>query len=574
LKNKLLAKVRELPEKPGIYLFKNKKGEIIYIGKAKKLRKRVSSYFRASTHEQNGKTRELYQEIDDLEFIVVPTEKEALLLEANLIYQHKPKFNVLLKDSKRYPYIFISDDEFPYISITRIRDRKGFYYGPYTSITLVRNLLDLLQRIFKLRSCMDNRDCKKGRPCFLYHLKMCSAPLAGEISHAEYQKQVRGFMDFLDGKTLDVRRQLERSMQRLAENLQFEKAKEIRDVLVSFDRLYSKQAVDVSESYTADFIVLDSGIVTLLEVRGGLLLGKLTFDFPEGNLKDFIQQFYYGQNHRKPPVLIVPGLNKSEIKEIAEDFEYIGNPRSEEEKRLLLIASDNTIEELRIRLKVQQSLKMAKELLGLNKIPRIIEGVDISHTQGVYTVASVVVFRNGQPDKMSYRRYRITELNEPNDFEALKILMRRRYSKHPPPDLLLVDGGAPQLAAVRESLEELGLKKIDFIGLAKEEEEIVFPDNRGRLKLSPDHPVLRLLTTIRDESHRFAVNYHRVLRERKFSTSRLDDIPGIGPKRKRALVRAFGSVTNIKKASKEELMKVIKNRKVVEQILAWTKKQG
>lgn len=574
MKNELLAKVRELPEKPGIYIFKDKKGEIIYIGKAKKLRKRVSSYFRTSTLEQNGKAKELYHEIDDLEFIVVPTEKEALLLEANMIYQHKPKFNVLLKDSKRYPYIFISDDEFPYVFITRIRDKKGIYYGPYTSIVLVRNLLDLLQKIFKLRSCMDNRDCRKGRPCFLYHLRMCSAPLAGEISRVEYQRQVRGFMDFLDGKTLEVRKQLEKRMQKLAENLQFEKAKEIRDVLVSFDRLYSKQAVDVSENYSADFIVLDSGIVTLLEVRGGLLLGKLAFDFPEGTIKDFIQQFYYGQNHRKPPVLIVPGLNKSEIREIADDFEYIGNPRNEEEKRLLLIASDNTVEELRIRLKVQQSLKMAKELLGLSRIPEIIEGVDISHTQGVYTVASVVVFRNGQPDKMSYRRYRITELNEPNDFEALKILMKRRYSKHPPPDLLLVDGGAPQLAAVLEALEELGLEKMDFIGLAKEEEEIVFPDNRGRLKLSPDHPVLRLLTTIRDESHRFAVNYHRILRERRFSTSKLDDIPGIGPKRRRALIRAFGSVTNIKRANKEDLMKVIKNRKIVEQILIWAKKQG
>ncbi|WP_273229469.1 helix-hairpin-helix domain-containing protein, partial [Kosmotoga pacifica] len=247
-------------------------------------------------------------------------------------------------------------------------------------------------------------------------------------------------------------------------------------------------------------------------------------------------------------------------------FEYVGKPRNEFEARLMKIALENIEQELKVRIGAIDSLKQTKNLLGLKKVPRLIEGIDISHTQGLMTVASVVVFNSGKPEKSKYRRYRIRELEIPNDFEALATVIKRRYSKHPLPDLLLIDGGVPQLRAVSEALSKLKLDT-DLIGIAKEEEEIVFPDERGKLKLPLDHPVQRLLLSIRDEAHRFAVNYHRYIRERRYLGSELDKIPGIGPKRKKQLLQHFGSVTKIKKASEKELMQIIKNRRVVFEIL-------
>lgn len=562
-----------LPEKPGVYIFKNTGGEIIYVGKAKRLKRRVQSYFRESNWKKNEKVKKIASDAVSLDFIVVTTEKEALILEANLIFKHKPRYNVLLKDSRHYPYIYISDDEFPYVSTMRTREKAGSYYGPYTSFGLVRRLLELLQRIYKVRNCTYDLS-KKRRPCFAYHLKMCSAPCAGKANPEEYAEQVRSLKEFLDGDTQKVRMALEGRMLSLADALQFEKASEIRDVISSMDKLYAIQGVDVSEDVSGDILALSSGLAVLLKVRGGMLLGKLIFDFSEGSPMEFVTQFYYGGGHRFPDFLIVEGLKKSELRQLKGETSYIGEPRDEQEQRLLEIANENIAEELKVRLSSLQSLKQAKELLGLKKLPNRIEGMDISHTQGLYTVASLVVFVNGRPQKSDYRRYRIQEIDQPNDFESLATVVKRRYSKHEIPDLLFIDGGEPQLRAVKNALSSLEIDNLDFIGIAKENEEIVFPDARGKIKLDSTHPVQRLITAVRDESHRFAVSYHRTLRDKRMTSSNIDNISGIGPKRKRELLKAFGGIGGIKKATEKELADVLKNRGAVESVLKWIKENG
>ena len=568
MNDKLLDKIRVLPDSPGIYIFKNEIKEIIYVGKAIKLKKRVYSYFRVSNQNKYEKVRKIAEETQNMDFIVVHNEKEALVLEANLIYENKPKYNIRMKESRRYPYIRITDEEFPRIDITRNKGESGTYFGPYTSMYIVRKLVELLQRIFQV--CRyDCNYAKKDRVCFFYHVKMCSGPCQGKISKEDYMINVDGLKQFLDGETTYVRENLEDRMYKLAENLQFEQAKNIRDVLSNMDILYAKQAVEVGEDVNLDLIAVSSGFAALLSVRGGMLLGKLIFDFKEGTVSEFITQFYYGGNHKKPPVVIIDGISQKDKRQFNSDFKYLGKPRNKSEERLLAIAYENINEEMKIRLNSIQSIKNTKEILGLSKLPKRIEGIDISHTQGLYTVASLVVFINGKPDKNEYRRYRIANVEHPDDFLSMETVIKRRYSKHPVPDLLFIDGGEPQLRAVKKALDELKINALDFIGLAKEREEIVFPDKRERLYLPPEHPVKRLITSIRDETHRFAINYHRVLREKRFKKSKIDSIPGIGPKRKRLLIEKFKTFKRIKNASEEELQEIINNKRVVKELMDW-----
>ncbi|HAA85961.1 MAG TPA: excinuclease ABC subunit UvrC [Kosmotogaceae bacterium] len=570
MKEKLREKANLFPRSPGVYIFRDDSGQYIYVGKANDIRKRVQSYFRESTWKRNEKARRIIEKATEVDFIAVTTEREAILLEANLIFENKPLMNVLLKDSKTYPYIYVSADSFPYIAVTRTRDKEGTYYGPYTTAGLIRRLLELLLRTFKIRSCTKELDRIK-RVCFLNHLGMCSAPCIGRVSQKEYLEHLAQLSRFLDGNITEIRQMLENRMFQLSDLKQYERAKEIRDILSSMDRIYSFQAVDNSESRSKDVVAISSGLAALLEVRGGMLLGKLIYDFPQGTAADFVAQFYYAKKHRRPSQLIVTGLSARHLKALKQDFEYLGEPMSDEDRRLMKIAYENINNELKVRLASSSALKQCQKILGLSKLPKRIEGVDISHTQGMMTTASVVVYENGSPKKDEYRRYSIRQITEPNDFESLSNVVSRRYSKHPFPDLLLIDGGEPQLRAVKKSLSEIGIEAEDLIGIAKEREEIVFPDNRNRLRLTPDHPVQRLLTAVRDESHRFAVNYHRFLRERRISRSSIDKVPGVGPKTKRNLIRAFGSVAGIRRASKEELIKIVRNRRVVEEILKWSR---
>ena len=573
MNEQILNKASQLPEEPGVYIFKDEKNAIIYVGKAKKLKRRVLSYFRESTWSQNEKARRIAEESEDLDFIMVTSEREALLLEANLIFSKKPKYNVFLKDSRTYPYIYISAEEYPYIAITRTKELEGTYFGPYTSAGLVRKLLEFLQKVFKIRTCTYDLGRIK-RPCFLYHLKMCSAPCVEKVSPEEYQEQLSALTEFLEGDTIKVREALLKRMTVLSEALQFERAAEIRDILSSMDDLYAFQGVEAPLDLKADILAVSAGLAALLQVRGGMLLGKLVFDFPDGTPMDFITQFYYAKKNRIPKSLIVTGLKKKDVRQFRRDFDYIGDPRDEQEERLLSIAFKNIDEELKIRLNAAHSLRQAQQILGLKRFPSRIEGIDISHTQGLYTVASVVVFDNGKPNKSEYRRYRISELEEPNDFEAMATVVKRRYTKYPLPDLLLIDGGEPQLRAVEKAFAEIGIEEYEMVGLAKEFNELVFLDNRDRVRLKEEHPVLRMIISIDNEAHRFAVNYHRVLRERRFLTSKIDDIPGIGPKRKKALLKAFGSIKGISKASEDDLRSVLKNSKAVEAVTRWASEKS
>ena len=316
--NELLTLVNSLPEKPGVYIFKNDGGEIIYVGKAKRLKRRVQSYFRESNWAKNEKVQRIAMAATTMDFIVVTTEKEALILEANLIYDHKPKYNILLKDSRYYPYIYVSDDEFPHVVMTRTREKAGAYYGPYTSAGLVRRLLELLQRIYKVRNCTYDLS-RKRKPCFAYHLKMCSAPCAGRVTAEEYAEQLRSLKEFLDGDSRKVRLALEERLYNLGGTLQFEKATEIRDVIASMDKLYAIQGVDVSEDVSGDILALSSGLAVLLKVRGGMLMGKLIFDFKEGTPIDFITQFYYGGGHAFPDFVIVEGLRKADAQQLEDE---------------------------------------------------------------------------------------------------------------------------------------------------------------------------------------------------------------------------------------------------------------
>ncbi|MCB1222852.1 MAG: excinuclease ABC subunit C, partial [Mesotoga sp.] len=389
----ILNKASQLPEEPGVYIFKNEKDDVVYVGKAKKLKRRVLSYFRESTWSKNEKARCIAEEAEDLDFIMVTSEREALLLEANLIFNKKPKFNVLLRDSRTYPYIYISADQYPYLAITRTKELEGSYFGPYTSAGLVRKLLEFLQKVFKIRTCTYELSRVK-KPCFLYHLKMCSAPCVEKVSPEEYREQLSALIEFLEGDTLKVREALLKRMAVLSEALQFERAAEIRDILSTMDDLYAFQGVEAPLDLKADVLAVSAGLAALLQVRGGMLLGKLIFDFPEGTPIDFITQFYYAKGNRMPKALIVTGLKKKDIKQFKRDFPYIGEPRDEQEERLLSIAFKNIDEEMKIRLNATHSLKQAQQILGLKRFPSRIEGIDISHTQGLYTVASVVVFDN------------------------------------------------------------------------------------------------------------------------------------------------------------------------------------
>ncbi|MBN2253769.1 MAG: GIY-YIG nuclease family protein, partial [Kosmotogaceae bacterium] len=333
MNEKILNKASQLPEEPGVYIFKDQKGVAVYVGKAKKLKRRVLSYFRESTWAKNEKAKRIAEEAEDLDFIMVTSEREALLLEANLIFNGKPKYNVFLKDSRTYPYIYISSDPYPYLGITRTKELEGAYFGPYTSAGLVRKLLEFLQKVFRIRTCSYDLSRVK-RPCFLYHLKMCSAPCVEKVTPEEYREQLSALTDFLEGDTLKVREALLKRMTVLSEAMQFERAAEIRDILSSMDDLYAFQGVEASLDLKADILAVSTGLAALLQVRGGMLLGKLVFDFPDGTPVDFITQFYYAKGNRIPKALIVTGLKKKDIKQFKRDFHYIGDPRDEQEERL------------------------------------------------------------------------------------------------------------------------------------------------------------------------------------------------------------------------------------------------
>lgn len=553
MRETLKRKILLAPDSPGVYVFKNEGGPI-YIGKAKKLSARLRSYLSPSTE----KIVHMLEEARDLELIVVESEKEALLLEANLIREYKPKYNVRLKDTEYYPYIRISNDEIPYVEVVKRKREDGTYFGPYTSVQFTKALLETLQMIYGFRTC--RRDLKKvKKPCFLYHLHRCVGPCVGRTE--EHKKAVENLKNFLKGHIGEVMEFLRKKMELHSTMLDFENAAKYRDLLFNLSHLLESQDVVLPEPLNADILVHDRDLFVLLRVRDGYLIGKIVLEMEGGDVEDFIREYYLVSGNDLPTVLLLQERTETDYTVLG--LEYVGPPRNELEGSLLEKAKRNLENEINIRGLKKNALSEMVNLLGLTTYPYRIEGIDVSHAQGKYTVASLVVFEDGYPKKNDYRRYRL-DLERPDDYAAIREVIKRRYSKHPLPNLIFVDGGRGQVNAVLEALEELKLS-CDVVGLAKSDETVVTPSLE--LRLPRDHPVLKVLIQVRDEAHRFALKYHRLKREKQILESILNEIPGVGPVRKKRLVEHFGSIENIKKSSLDELAKIVGSVKVAKEIL-------
>lgn len=554
-----LRKKAELaPKAPGVYIFYGKNGEYLYIGKAKDLHRRLMSYFNGSSHGRSAKVQALVAEAVDLDYLVVSNEKEALLLEASLIFQHKPKYNVMLKESEYYPYVEITREDFPLVRIVRRRSLDGEYYGPYTNITLLRNLLDYLQQVYQFRTC--ERDLRKvKKPCVEHHLHRCLAPCSSTIDPDTYiKKSIEPLRRFLKGETQETFKLLEEKMKKHAAMLDFENAAKYRDLLLNLQQLLETQGVVLEPWRNLDVVGNYGKCYVVLRVRGGNIVAKLNYTLDSTKIEDFLFHYYVVNRNELPSLVLTKKSVKMDLP--AE----IRPPADEVEDDLLKKAIENAkvgAEKLELNM---DALKQIRELLKLQSSLNKIEGFDVAHLHGQLTVAGVVVFENGLPAKSSYRHYKLPDISN-DDLAAIREVVKRRYSKHPTPDLIFVDGGIVQVRAAMEALREIN-KDCPVVGLAKSE-EIVCTAN-GELSLPKDHPVVRLLVAIRDEAHRFANSFHRKLRDRHLLESIIETVPMIGPKRRKKLLERFKSVEQIKETPIEELAKLLGSRKVAELLIS------
>lgn len=595
--------LEQLPEQPGCYLFKDAQGEVIYVGKAVNLRNRVRSYFHASA-QQHPKTRRLVQRVADIEWIVVGSELEALILEMQLIKRYRPRYNVRLKDDKRYPYIKVHwADPFPKVTVTRHPQQDGArYYGPYTSVWAVHQTLDVLRRIFPYLTCNRTITGQDERACLYYDLKLCAGPCIGAVSQAEYRAMIDDLCRFLEGQTEPVVQRLETEMKAAAARLEFEKAARIRDQLRAIQHIVQKQRV-VSQKYLdSDVLALarDDGdaVVQVFFIRGGKLIGHEHFvlenaeDVPDEEvLAEFLKQFYERSASLPRQVLLPQEVEEARI--IAQWLQdtrrgqrvEIMLPQDEEQQALVQLAAQNAAETLRLlkarweaeKHRQTEALAALQEALGLPAPPNRIEGYDISNLHGTAIVGSMVVFEQGVPARRLYRRFNIRSVQgAPDDYASLEEVLTRRLRRwqagqeaagmpgHKPdpafdllPDLMLVDGGPGQLARAVAVLERFGLhRRVAVVSLAKREEEVFVPGRSSPLPLPRDHAGLFLLQRVRDEAHRYALTSHRTRRRRESLASLLESIPGVGPQRRRALLQRFGSLDAIRRASVEELAQV------------------
>lgn len=557
-----------LPKKPGVYIMRDANDEIIYIGKAKNLINRVRSYFREKL--DRPKTQILMSHFDSLEYIVTNSEKEALILEATLIKKHRPRYNVQLKDDKRYPYVKITNEKYPRLIITRNITKNGIYYGPFTDVTSVKKTVKFLKSLFKIRTCR-NMD----GPCLNSQIDLCYAPCSGEISKEEYDEIINKIDLFFQGKYSVIVKNLKKEMAEAAENEQFEKAAVLRDQITSIEEIMEKQFVDlVDDDLDQDVIAIapndNEVVVIIMPIRNGKIVGRDDFLMSgsqyESNseiLFAFIQQYYGFNRHIPKQILLNEPIDDTELLEewlsdLRGNKVYIKVPMKGVKLRLVNMAQKNAEIIKHQKKAMENSLIELKKYLKLDKLPRIIEGYDISNISGKFAVGSKVSFKDAKPNKKKYKRFKI-ETPGPNDFAMMKELLTRRLKMidtDEEPDLIVIDGGKGQLGMACEVLDELNLAHIPIIGLAKEFEEIYIPNSKRPIIIPKNNKALHLLQQIRDESHRFAITYHRKLRSDNISESSLDDIPGIGKKRKINILKEFGTMDNVKNASVEELAKI------------------
>jgi excinuclease ABC subunit C len=595
--------LKNLPTKPGVYLYKNEAGKVIYIGKAVNLRARVRSYFHQSA-QHAPKTRRLVQEIADIEFIVAGSELEALLLENTLIKKHQPRYNVRLKDDKRYPYIKVNwQDPFPRVTTTRrVLEDGARYFGPYTAAGAAYQTLDLARKIFPYLTCTRNITGHDERACLYYHIGRCAAPCIGVVNQEEYRAIIDGLCDFLSGQTQPVVADLQRQMQEAAEALDFEKAGLIRDQLRAIESVVEKQKV-VSPDLTDEDVIAfarenSEACMQVFFIRGGRLIGREYF-LLEGTAEEddraimtsFLKQFY-DQVSNVPPEILLP----QQVDEVMIIRDWLRSkrganvvlkvPRRGQKRELVQMAAENaaeTLAHLRAQWQADESkqseaLSDLQQHLNLFEPPLRIECYDVSTLQGTNTVASMVVFVKGVPRKSDYRRFKIQGVKGQDDFASMQEVLRRRFKRMQDagyqvtespgkkdeynawsllPNLVIVDGGKGQLNAALEVLDEFELRDaLAIAGLAKREEELFVPGQSEPVILPRSSQGLFLVQRIRDEAHRFAVGYHRKLRSKHGIASQLDQIPGIGPRRRQALLKAFGSIQAIRAASVEELAAV------------------
>ena len=598
----LQAKLKTLPKQPGCYLFKDAQGGVLYVGKAVNLRQRVRSYFQKSA-QHTPKTARMVRKIADLEWIVTDTELEALILECNLIKKYRPPYNVLMRDDKSYPYLCLTvREKFPRLLVTRrVRQDGNRYFGPFANSSAVWGVHQLLHRTFPLIPCGKVWDGEpKQRPCLYYHMGRCLAPCAGRANPDEYRQIVQQVALFLEGKGDDLIEQLTAQMEQAAENLEFERAAKLRDQIHALQEVLQRQKVVQPEGVNEDVIALvkdeRGACVQMFFIRNGKLLGQRTFFLTEGAeenpnaiMNEFLKQYYQDAPEVPDKILLPYEITEAQI--IAQWLRQkrgrgveIRVPHRGEDAQLLEMAAHNAelaLQSLREELELQSewlesAILELQEALNLPHPPQRIEAYDISNIQGIAPVGSMVVFEGGQPKKSDYRRFRIKWHPEsPDDFAMMQEVITRRLREalsgdekwRTLPDLMLIDGGKGQLNAALEAIHALGFE-IPAVGLAKRHELIILPNVDEPLELPRHSKALHLLQRIRDEAHRFALSYHRKLREQRAVKSPLDEIPGIGPRRKRMLLRLFGSVDRIREASLEELASVpTMTRKLAQQVL-------
>jgi excinuclease ABC subunit C len=599
-------RLRVTPERPGVYLMKDAQGTVVYVGKAAVLRHRLRSYF-SSSAILSPKIQRLVAQIDDFECIVTDTEAEALILENTLIKRYKPRYNARLKDDKTYPYLKIDlTEEFPRVYITRQANPDGArYFGPFATTHTVRRTMDLLKKLFPYRSCTKVITGKDPRPCLEYYINRCVAPCTGYASREEYAKVIQQIILFMEGDTEAVTVDLRRKMEESAEKLEFERAAVLRDQVRSIERVAEEQRIKVASNPISDMDVIalaqgsNEAWVEVFFIRHGKLIGRDHF-FMEGTQDDpaplvlaqFIKQFYQSALVVPPRILLQYPLEEEELiggwlRERRSGAVKLVCPKRGQHKKLLDVVADNAVQGLaQHRVKwlnnsdvIQQAMAELQEELSLPDLPRWMECYDISHIQGANLVGSMVVFQDGAPKPAHYRRFKIKSVEGVDDYASMQEMLRRRFkrltsarsqeqqpegeagqARHDGwgilPDLVLIDGGKGHLTAALEVLLELGLDHIPLASLAKENEWLFVPHTPEPIVLPRNSQALYLVQRLRDEAHRFAITYHRKLRSKVSLRSAVDLVTGIGPKRKRMLLRRFGSVQGIKEASVDDIAAV------------------
>jgi excinuclease ABC subunit C len=579
--------LKSLPHRPGVYRMFDGEGKVLYVGKARDLKKRVSNYFQKSDHEY--RIAAMVAQIARVDVTVTRSEGEALLLENNFIKAHEPRYNILYRDDKSYPYICISGDPYPQLRFHRgSLDKRHRFFGPFPGAGAVREGIATLQKVFQLRTCENTVFANRSRPCMLHQIQRCTAPCVGRISEAEYREDVEGASLFLRGKASEVLTRLQAQMEEAAGRLEFERAARVRDKIARMQMLQSRQFVESATAGDIDVVgaAIERGLfaVNVVMVRGGRHVGDKTF-FPryadaaavegEGEIvPTFLTQHYL--ERPVPPTIIVPDVEEhAALAEVltaqsGHKVDIVGNPGGER-RVWLTMAQENATFALRQKLaqKATQEDRLGalQEALGLPSSVQRIECFDISHTMGEAAVASCVIFDRLAMQSSEYRRFNVTPAQAGDDYAAMREALSRRCARivsgeYPAPDLLVIDGGKGQVGVAASVLEEQGLHQVPLIGIAKGperragEEDIVFPDRDAVLNLPPDHPGLHLLQQIRDEAHRFAIQGHRARRAKARTTSTLQEIAGIGATRRKALLQHFGGVKGVQAASVEDIARV------------------